>query len=219
MKRESSPVRVDSRHYRVIAQENWGLTNQQMEGMHVHHRVPRSRGGTNDPSNLYVCSPSFHAYVWHGEDSYFSLVKIAEEGGILGAIALKSKIQSVKESGLKWEPAQRRAQKMHQKHKGSVEYSNHQKIKAQRAAASKRKHWTREDYDLAWSEFLRGRSSGYLIAKALGEVSWKKYANMLDLLSLGYAYDQVIDADLFVKETARLKQSSIAHVLEAYQGG
>jgi len=58
-------VKVDTRPYRKIAQEHWGLTTEQMKGMHVHHRVPQSKGGTNDPSNLYVCSPSFHAHVWH----------------------------------------------------------------------------------------------------------------------------------------------------------
>ncbi len=61
----SSIVKVDKRHHRIIAQENWGLTKDQMKGMHVHHRVPRSKGGTNDPSNLYVCSPEFHSRVWH----------------------------------------------------------------------------------------------------------------------------------------------------------
>jgi len=69
MDRDVSIVKVDKRPHRKIAQENWGLTDGQMKGMHVHHRVPRSRGGTNDPSNLYVCSPWFHAYVWH--DKYF----------------------------------------------------------------------------------------------------------------------------------------------------
>ena len=71
-------VKVDKRHYRRIAQENWGLTNKQMVGMHVHHRTPRSQGGTNDPSNLYVCSPYFHAYVWH-DNNYFAL--FASVGG------------------------------------------------------------------------------------------------------------------------------------------
>jgi hypothetical protein len=41
-----------------------------MKGMHVHHRVPRSKGGTDAPENLYVCSPSFHANVWHDNDSF-----------------------------------------------------------------------------------------------------------------------------------------------------
>ena len=60
-----SIVKVDKRHYRKIAQDNWGLTDEQMIGMHVHHRVPRSKGGTNDAANLYVCTPSFHYYTWH----------------------------------------------------------------------------------------------------------------------------------------------------------
>lgn len=70
-------VKVDKRNYRKIAQENWGLTDQQMQGMHVHHRIPKSEGGTNDPTNLYVCSPSFHS-MWHGY-SYF--VEWATENG------------------------------------------------------------------------------------------------------------------------------------------
>jgi len=65
----SAIVKVDTRSYRKIAQENWGLTKEQMKGMHVHHRLPQSRGGTNDSSNLYVCSLWFHLNVWHGEGS------------------------------------------------------------------------------------------------------------------------------------------------------
>ena len=64
-----SIVKVDKRHYRKIAQDNWGLTDEQMSGMHVHHRVPRSKGGANDASNLYVCSPWFHAHLWHHPDT------------------------------------------------------------------------------------------------------------------------------------------------------
>ena len=54
-----------------------------MKGMHVHHRIPVSKGGTNDPSNLYVCSPWFHKNCWHSEDSYNSLIPYAELGGII----------------------------------------------------------------------------------------------------------------------------------------
>ena len=75
-------VRVDTRHHRVIAQENWGLTKDQMKGMHVHHRIPISKGGTNDPSNLYVCSAWFHKNVWHAEDSFNTLIPYAEIGGM-----------------------------------------------------------------------------------------------------------------------------------------
>jgi hypothetical protein len=55
-----------------------------MKGMHVHHRLPQSQGGTHDPSNLYVCSPSFHAYAWHGEDSFLPLVENCTKAGKIG---------------------------------------------------------------------------------------------------------------------------------------
>ena len=58
--------------HRRIAQKHWGLTDEQMKGMHVHHRIPVSEGGTNDPANLYVCSPKYHSEVWHDGD-YFTL--------------------------------------------------------------------------------------------------------------------------------------------------
>jgi len=76
-----SIVKVDTRNYRTIARENWGLTKEQMKGMHVHHRIPVSEGGTNDPTNLYVCSPSFHRWGWHnGED----FIEWASAGGRKG---------------------------------------------------------------------------------------------------------------------------------------
>ena len=81
MKKELSIVPVDTRSYRRIAQDNWGLTTLQMKGMHVHHRIPRSKGGTNDPCNLYVCSAWFHKNIWHSEDGYNSLIEYAHKGG------------------------------------------------------------------------------------------------------------------------------------------
>ena len=76
---ELSIVKVDKRKYRTIARENWGLTKEQMVGRHVHHRIPVSEGGTNDPSNLYVCTGLYHDIVWHGEDGGF--IALAAEGG------------------------------------------------------------------------------------------------------------------------------------------
>jgi hypothetical protein len=70
MDKSVSIVRVDTRHYRTIAQENWGLTKEQMKGKHVHHRVRVSDGGTDDSSNLYVCSPSFHRWCWHDGEEF-----------------------------------------------------------------------------------------------------------------------------------------------------
>ncbi len=72
MDKSISIVLVDKRPHRKVAQENWGLSDEQMSGMHVHHRVPRSEGGTNDPSNLYVCSPTFHAHVWHNRQFFIT---------------------------------------------------------------------------------------------------------------------------------------------------
>jgi hypothetical protein len=83
MEKNVSIVKVDSRHYRVIARENWGLTREQMRGKHVHHRIAQSDGGTNDPTNLYVCGPWFHDVIWHGGSGGF--IEIAAEGGKLGA--------------------------------------------------------------------------------------------------------------------------------------
>jgi hypothetical protein len=79
---ELSIVKVDKRKYRTIAQENWGLTKEQMKGRHVHHRIPVSDKGTNDPSNLYVCTAEYHDTVWHGGDGGF--IALASEGGRKG---------------------------------------------------------------------------------------------------------------------------------------
>lgn len=71
MEKHLSLVKLETRPHRVVAQENWGLTDEQMKGCHVHHRVALSAGGTNDPSNLFVCSPSMHRWGWHEGDRGF----------------------------------------------------------------------------------------------------------------------------------------------------
>jgi hypothetical protein len=88
MDQNVSIVLVDKRPYRVIAQENWGLTDEQMKGKHVHHRIHRSKGGTNDPSNLYVCSPWFHDSIWHeSEGGFIGLAAInGSKGGKVGGV-------------------------------------------------------------------------------------------------------------------------------------
>lgn len=85
-------VKLETRNHRVVAQEHWGLTDEQMKGMHVHHRIPLSQGGTNDPSNLYVCSPSFHARVWHGPGAVINFIEAAQRGGKKGGAKGKGKI-------------------------------------------------------------------------------------------------------------------------------
>ncbi len=86
MDKNLSLVLVDKRSHRAIAQENWGLTKDQMKGMHVHHRVKRSEGGTNDPSNLYVCSEWYHDNIWHAGEGGFAGVasKGGRKGGLIG---------------------------------------------------------------------------------------------------------------------------------------
>lgn len=80
---ERSLVCVNRRPHRKVAQENWGLTKEQMKGMHVHHRIPRHQGGTNDPCNLFVCSPSMHQWGWHSGEEFISY---ASKGGSIGGV-------------------------------------------------------------------------------------------------------------------------------------
>lgn len=88
MNKDVSIVPADKRPYRIIAQKNWGLTDEQMKGKHVHHRIKRSEGGTNDPCNLYVCSPSFHRYIWHDGEEF---IEFASKGGQIGGVKVHSK--------------------------------------------------------------------------------------------------------------------------------
>ena len=55
----------ENSNYRRVAQLHWGLTDDQMEGMHVHHFPSRSQGGRNIPEHLYVSSESMHHFGWH----------------------------------------------------------------------------------------------------------------------------------------------------------
>ena len=80
--------------HRQIAQANWGLTDDQMKGMHVHHRIPKSKGGTDAPENLYVCSPSFHQEVWH-QGRYRQIV-VANTAAVSGGLTNKEIHQNAK---------------------------------------------------------------------------------------------------------------------------
>ncbi len=57
-------------NYRRVAQQHWGLTDEQMMGMHVHHHPPVHLGGRNIPEHLYVCSPETHQYGWHNDEFF-----------------------------------------------------------------------------------------------------------------------------------------------------
>jgi len=85
MRKEVSIVRsAEIKNYRRVAQLHWGLTDEQMLGMHVHHHPPVSEGGRNIPEHLYVCSPSMHSNGWHNGE-YF--IEQASRGGSKGAKA------------------------------------------------------------------------------------------------------------------------------------
>jgi hypothetical protein len=187
--RNVSIVKVDQRPYRKIAQENWGLTNSQMKGMHVHHRIPRCKGGTNDPTNLYVCSPSFHRWGWHDGEGW---IEWASQGGSLGGSAA-AKTQA--ESGMLSD----KAKKMHELHRASPEYRMNQKIKSLRSAVAKRKNWDFITYEKVRRLYESGVITGYSIAKQMGKDKWKSISCMVKLIQKGLTFDQVMDPDEYVK--------------------
>lgn len=125
MDRNLSIVCVDKRPYRKIAQENWGLSNQQMKGMHVHHRIPTSKGGANDPSNLYVCSPWFHAWVWHDRGHYIESATKGNKAAVEAKKVLRETDPTWREREL--EIAHRGGMAISQLRKTNSEYAEHHK--------------------------------------------------------------------------------------------
>ena len=214
MDRNLSIVTVDKRHYRQIAQDNWGLTCRQMEGMHVHHRIPRSKGGTNDPSNLYVCSPWFHRHVWHDGEAWI-------EWALKGSRAAVKVNRYKRKNDPEWANREKtrnsiNGRKMHEKGKGTPEYSETQRLKSLKATVSKRGHWTREEYDLVWNLFVKGFDSGYKISRKVETLSAKTCSNMLNALTKGLTFDQVTSETLYVEEFLRLRQSPVQEMLQCY---
>lgn len=210
----SSIVLVDNRHHRKIAQDNWGLSDEQMQGMHIHHRIPRSKGGTNDASNLYVCSPWFHKNIWHSGQEW---IDYAHKGAEMAQIALQIK----RETDPEWvkrerERASYAAKRSHEVHRGTAAYSKNQRVKSLRTHIRKRAHWSQEDYDFTWNSHLNGITSGYLIARQRGVEQWKTYANMLKYAILGFSYEQLTKIEEYLKEIERLESSPIAHILNKY---
>lgn len=139
MDKNPSIVLVDKKPYRKIAQDNWGLTNHQMKGMHVHHRIPKSQGGTNDASNLFVCSPWFHKNIWHSGQTWIEWANI---GGKKSAELRKFK----RETDPEWRKeessrASRRAKLSHEYRKNTPEYSDDQRVKALKAAIKLQNSW------------------------------------------------------------------------------
>jgi hypothetical protein len=214
IEKTSSLVVVDKRHYRKIAQSNWGLTNAQMKGMHVHHRIPISQGGTNDPSNLYVCSPSYHRWVWHKGEEWI-------EWALKGSQASTKSTQLKRKTDLEWARKERERNRLHAKrshelHKGTEKYSERQRVKSLKSHVPKRKNWSPEVYDAVWQCYLRGVESGYRIAKQLGADNWKQHSNMLKYASLGFSFEQLLNTEEYLKEIDRIQSSPVANLLLQY---
>jgi hypothetical protein len=71
---------------RKLAQEWYGLTDEQMKGCDVHHNPPVHRGGRNIPEHLYVYHNTLHSAV-HGND----FTKWARKGAKLGGMKVHEK--------------------------------------------------------------------------------------------------------------------------------
>jgi hypothetical protein len=68
MKKEVSIVLTrEVKNYRKLAQDWYGLSNDQMAEMDVHHNPPRHEGGRNIPEHLFVYHHTLHSAV-HGDD-------------------------------------------------------------------------------------------------------------------------------------------------------
>jgi len=78
-KEVSIVLSLESKNYRKLAQRHYGLTDEQMVGMHVHHNPPRHQGGRNIPEHLFVYHETLHSAV-HGD----ALTAFARVGGKLG---------------------------------------------------------------------------------------------------------------------------------------
>jgi transposase len=54
-------------NYRAVAQKHYGLSDEQMKLVDVHHNPLKCEGGRNVPEHLYVYSPKLHAAVHEKE--------------------------------------------------------------------------------------------------------------------------------------------------------
>jgi DNA-binding MarR family transcriptional regulator len=54
---------TDKYNYRKVAQQHYGLTDEQMKDIDIHHNPPRCEGGRNIPEHLYVYHPATHKLI------------------------------------------------------------------------------------------------------------------------------------------------------------
>ena len=108
----------EGRSHRRIAQEWYGLTDEQMVDMDVHHNPPRSKGGRNIPEHLYVYHNTLHSAVHEDDFVLWSRKGAAasvaaehprdEKGRKIGAVKMNLTIHAVKNEEGKSEHAVKR---------------------------------------------------------------------------------------------------------------
>jgi len=54
---------TDKYNYRKVAQAHYGLTDEQMKDIDIHHNPPICEGGRNIPEHLYVYHPATHKLI------------------------------------------------------------------------------------------------------------------------------------------------------------
>jgi hypothetical protein len=110
-----------SGNYRRIAQEWYGLTDEQMIGMDVHHNPPRHKGGRNIPEHLYVYHHTLHSAVhesnfvlWARMGAKAVHAKKNKEGKSAVAVKAMNKVNSYKDEEGKSLNAVKGACKIHE---------------------------------------------------------------------------------------------------------
>jgi hypothetical protein len=88
-------------NYRKVAQKHYGLTDEQMAGMHVHHNPSRSEGGRNIPEHLFVYHPRIHDEVHGGNGFTLACSKGGKRGGKIGGKSRNKNKEACRRGGLK----------------------------------------------------------------------------------------------------------------------
>ena len=97
-KEVSIVLSTENKNYRKLAQRHYGLTDEQMKGMDVHHNPARHEGGRDIPEHLFVYHETLHAAV-HGSDfilwarkaSYYVKERNSAPGGRAACVSMRKK--------------------------------------------------------------------------------------------------------------------------------
>ena len=107
-------------NYRRAAQLWYGLTDEQMKNVDVHHNPSRSKGGRNIPEHLYIYHETLHNAV-HGND----FTQWARKGAIAAAKVREKLLQSETYREKLRESGRKSSSKVAQKRTESSEYDKY----------------------------------------------------------------------------------------------